>query len=247
MGKGARSSIAVLALAAPLVASPAHAEDTPASPATVDSVKATERDVVRDTAKRARADLPARLADPDTADGRVEGDVGVVVGLGVTVAQEPRAASELRLRYLDMAGIFVTYEDGFGAAAVDPTRVLTTGIEVRPLFLGRWVTGNEVGIRWPDLVIDSLGLELGGCFEQPRLGSFGSRTGFQASLGLEVPLLGVVNGPWIDIHGGARWSDAVLAGGPINGPSDRGLFISFTLAYHRIFATHLVDVGDLAP
>jgi hypothetical protein len=237
----------VLALTAPLVASSAQAEDTPASPATADSVRATAKDVVRDKARRARADLPARLADPDTADGRVEGDVGIVVGLGVTVAEEPRAASELRVRYLDMAGIFVTYEDGFGAASVDPTRALATGIEVRPLFLGRWVTGNEVGVRWPDLVIDSLGLELGGFFEQPALGSFGSRPGLQAGIGFELPLLGLVNGPWIDIHGGARWSDAVLAGGPVNGPSDRALFLSFTLAYHHIFATHLVDVGDVAP
>ena len=144
-----------------------------------------------------------------------------------------------------MAGLFATYEDAFGAPSVDPwPRACGPGSKVRPLFLGRWVTGNELGLRWADLVIDSLGLELGGFLEEPARGSFASRPGFQAGLGLELPLLGTANGPWIDVHRGARWSDAVIGGGPINGPLDRALFLSLTLAWHHIFATHLVDARD---
>jgi len=230
-----------------LGASSARADDPSAPTSSQESVRATVRAVEADKARRMRADLPARLANPDTADGRVDGDVGIVVGLGVTVAEEPRAAAELRLRYLDMVGLFVTYEDAFGAPAVDPSRVIATGLEVRPLFLGRLVTGNELGVQWADLVIDSFGLEVGGFFEQPAMGSFLSHPGFQAGIGLELPLFGQVNGPWLDVHGGARWSDGVVEGGPIAGPADRALFLSFTLAYHHIFATHLVDVHDRAP
>ena len=195
-----------------------------------------------------RADLPARLAGPDTAYGRVDGDLGIVVGAGVTFnARQPRGSAEIRLRYVDTVGLFGTYEDGFGVRSADPLRVLATGLEIRPLFLGRWVTGRELGLRWPDLVIDSLGLEVGAFFEQPLGQSFGSRPGLQAGLGLEIPLIGRASGPWIDVHGGARWSDGVLGGGPVLGPSDRALFLSVTLAYHQLFRAHLVDFNDRSP
>jgi hypothetical protein len=243
----ARGCPVLLAFAVLHVVASARADDAAPVASTAASVESTAHDVAHDRATRSRADLPARLSGPDTADGRVAGDVGVVVGVGVTVAEEPRAAAELRLRYLDMAGLFLTYEDGIGSASVGPARVLATGIEVRPLFLGRWVTGNELGIRWSDLVIDSFGIELGGFFAQPPLGSFGSPPGLQAGLGFELPLLGAADGPWIDVHGGARWSDAVIAGGPVHGPADRALFLSLTLSWHHIFATHLVDAGDMAP
>ncbi len=195
-----------------------------------------------------RADLPARLADRDTTNGRIDGDLGVVVGAGASFGpRAPRGAAELRLRYLETAGFFVTYEDGFGAAAAVPARVVATGLEVRPVFLGRWVTGREVGLGWADLAIDSLGLEVATFFEQPPAGSFGPRPGLQAGLGIELPVLGRASGPWIDVHGGVRWSDGVMGGGPIGGPADRAVFLSVTVALHWLFATHVVDWNDEAP
>ena len=212
-----------------------------------DSVKSLEHD----KARRMRADLPDRLADHDTADGRMDGDVGVVVGLGATFSgQSVRSAAEVRVRYLETAGIFATYEDGFGAASSDPVRVLATGIELRPLFLGRWVTGTELGLTWSDLVIDSFGLEVGAFFEQPPYGSFGAgqaSRGLQAGIGIELPILGRDNGPWIDLHGGGRWSDSTLGGAQVAGPSDRALYLTVTLAYHASFVAHLVDANDRAP
>jgi len=195
-----------------------------------------------------RADLPARLADPDTSYGRIDGDLGLVLGVGATVGGgSPRGSAELRARYVDTAGIFVTYEDALGNEGTGPRRVLATGLELRPLFLGRWVTGRELGLAWPDLVIDSLGFEVGAFFQEPPGSSFGTRPGLQAGLGLEVPLLGRASGPWLDIHAGARWSDAVLGGGAINGPSDRAFVVSLTVAYHQLLAAHLVDLNDRAP
>jgi len=162
--------------------------------------------------------------------------------------RNPRGALDLRFRYLDSAGLFATYEDGkiFGNGA-EPVRVLAGGIELRPLFIGRWLTGRELGNARADLLLDSLGLEVGGFFSQPVGGSFGSRPGLQVGLGLELPVLAHASGPWIGFHGGVRWADSALGGDAIKSPADRALFLSITLAWHQIFGAHIVDLRDRAP
>src|SRR5215470_4548251 len=70
-------------------------------------------------------------SERDTTYGRIDGDLSVVAGVGVAVGpRSPRAAADLRFRYIETAGIFATYEDGkaFGDSA-DPVRVLAGGIE----------------------------------------------------------------------------------------------------------------------
>src|SRR5581483_2354266 len=67
----------------------------------------------------------------DTSYGRVQGDLTVVVGAGATVADGgPRGEAELRLRYLETAGLFASYEDGplLGSHA-EPRRVFASGLE----------------------------------------------------------------------------------------------------------------------
>src|ERR1019366_4742582 len=68
--------------------------------------------------------ISARAEDPgDTAYGRVDGDLSVVVGVGATLApRAPRPSAELRLRYIDTIGVFCTYEDALGIDT-DPRRV----------------------------------------------------------------------------------------------------------------------------
>ena len=186
---------------------------------------------------------------PDPTYGRVDGDIGLVLGVGVTVGpQSPRASADLRARYLETAGLFVTYEDGapFGNGA-EPVRVLAGGLEIRPLFLGRWLTGRELGIARLDLLLDSLGFELGGFLAQPQGASFGQRPGLQAGIGIELPFLEHASGPWIGLHGGIRFSDAALGGGPTSDPADRAFFLSMTLAWHQIVGAHAVDPLDRAP
>jgi hypothetical protein len=185
----------------------------------------------------------------DATYGRIEGDIGLVIGLGVTVGPDaPRGTVDLRARYLETAGLFVTYEEGriFGSGA-EPVRVLSAGLEIRPLFLGRWLTGRELGNPRLDLALDSLGFELGGFFAQPQGEPFGERPGLQAGLGLELPLLARASGPWIGLHGGIRFSDNALGGGPTSDPADRAFFLSLTLAWHQITGAHLVDSFDRAP
>ncbi|MDB4938846.1 MAG: hypothetical protein JWP87_5818 [Labilithrix sp.] len=191
----------------------------------------------------------ARAADDgDTSHGRIDGDISASVAVGATFGPSaPRAAADLRLRYLWTAGIFATYEDGplFGTSS-DPRRALATGIELRPIFLARWLQGLESGNAYLDLTLDSLGLELGAVFAQPQGRSFGSRPGLQAGIGLQIPVLPRATGPIIGLHGGARWSDSALAGRVIEGPSDRALYLLVTIGWQQVFGAHVVDLGDRA-
>ncbi len=184
----------------------------------------------------------------DPTYGRVDGDLGLAFGAGATFGpRAPRATLDVRLRYLDTAGIWTSYEDAIVDAGSDPRRVLAAGFELRPLFLARWLVGRELDVPRLDLFFDSFGLELGMFFEQPSAGPFIATPGLQASVGLEVPILARTIGPWIAFHGGARWSDAALDGQPIAAPHDRALFLSVTLAYHQLFAAHIADARDAAP
>jgi hypothetical protein len=192
----------------------------------------------------------ARADDfPEASYGRIAGDVTVVGALGGVVATRgPRAEAELRLRYLESAGIFVTYEDGTTfASAAEPGRVLTAGAELRPLFLYRWLQGKEEQLPRLDLAVDSLGLELGAVLAQPAGAGFASEGGVQLGLGLEVPLFRTSTGPWIGLHGGVRWSEALLASGDVRSADDRSVFLAISLAWHQVVLTHLVDAGDRAP
>jgi hypothetical protein len=191
--------------------------------------------------------------EPDTTYGRIEGDLGVIGGAGLALGpRTPRATLDLRLRYLDTAGIFVTYEDGSPFSGTetrsDPPRVLAGGIEIRPLFLARWLRGQEIGVGRLDLAIDSLGFELGAFTSQPDgTSSLVERPGLELGLGLELPVLPQASGPWIGLHSGIRWSDAALGGDPVRQPSDRALYLAITLSWHQLFGAHVVDVRDTAP
>jgi hypothetical protein len=185
----------------------------------------------------------------DPSYGRVQGDLTLVAGLGATVAEGgARAEGELRVRYLESVGVFGAYEDGpLVGSSPSPRRLLVGGLEVRPLFLYRWLKGHEAQRARLDLAIDSLGLELGAVAMQPAGTSFASQVGMQAGLALEIPILPDATGPWLGLHGGLRWSEAALSTGTVSGTDDRSAFLSLTLAWHQLVVAHVVDVGDEAP
>jgi len=198
----------------------------------------------------ARGDEPASPSTKaDTTYGRIDGYVGLVFGAGATFGpRSPRGTLDLRARYLETTGVFLTYEEGavFGTGA-EPKRVLAGGLEVRPLFVARWLTGHEMGNARADLILDSLGFELGGFFAQPQGGSFGDHPGLQAGLALEVPVFARASGPWVGVHGGVRWSDSALSGDPVAGPADRAMYLSVTIAWHQIVGERGVDVSTAPP
>lgn len=182
----------------------------------------------------------------DASHGRFDGDLGVAGAVGMTVGPRgPRAGGDLRFRYLSTAGLFATYEDGpvVGSKA-EPRRALALGVELRPLFLARWATGRHLGAPRLDLFVDSLALELGAVFVEPAGARFGARPGLQAGLGLELPFFASASGPFAALHGGVRWSDVALSGGPLEGPSDRAFYLTVALGWQQLFGGHVVDLGD---
>jgi hypothetical protein len=195
------------------------------------------------------AQTPAPRDAVDATYGRIDGDMSVVGGLGATVGPGgARATVDMRFRYLDTVGVFTTYEDAsVFASAAEPKRVIAGGLELRPLFLARWLQGKELGSPRVDLAIDSFGIELGAFFAQPTGGSLGEKPGMQLGLGLELPVLGRASGPWIGLHGGLRWSDAALSEGTVLGPVDRAGYLSVTVAWHQFFGAHAVDWDDRGP
>lgn len=189
----------------------------------------------------------ASAAGVDATHGRLDGDMAVVVGAGAVIGpRAPRAALDLRFRYLSTAGVFVTYEEGplFGSAA-EPRRVFATGLELRPLFLARWAQGLEVGEPRADLFIDSFALEIGAAFQQPIGRSFDQKPSLQAGLGLELPLFPRASGLLIGLHAGLRWNDAGLAG-DVSTPRERASYLLVTIAWQQIFGAHVVDIFDRA-
>jgi hypothetical protein len=190
--------------------------------------------------------LASSAADVDPSYGRFAGDVAIAGGPGITMGpRAPRASADLRFRYLSTVGAFVSYEDGplLGTKA-EPRRVLAFGLELRPLFLARWGKGWELGNARVDLLVDSLALELGAVFAQPDGARFGARPGLQAGLGLELPFFARASGPFAGLHGGARWSDAGLSGGPLEGPSDRALYLTVVFGWQQLFGGRVVDYDD---
>ncbi len=191
------------------------------------------------------------LADERAIDpsyGRINGDIEVVGGVGGVVAPRGlRAEAEARLRYLDSAGIFATIEDaGVLGSRSEPRTVMVAGLELRPLFLFRWLKGHETRRPWLDLAVDSIGLDLGAMFEQPSGQGFGARRGLEFGLGIELPLLTRASGPWMDVRGALRWSDAALGSG-VEGADDLQAVLEITIAWHQIFLAHVVDVADGPP
>ncbi len=181
--------------------------------------------------------------------GRVDGDVSLVVGVGgVLAARSPRAGGELRVRYLESAGVFATYEDGplIGSES-EPSRIIAAGLELRPVFLYRWLRGLETRHARFDLTLDSLGLEFATTLSQATVASSLSSPGMQVGLGIEVPVLTAASGPWVGLHGGIRWGANALAYGDVKDAVDRAAYLAVTIGWHQVIATHIVDVGDEAP
>lgn len=191
----------------------------------------------------------ASAGGEDATYGRIEGDLAIRAGAGASFGpRAPRGILDVRLRYLQSAGFFVTYEEGFGGSSL--TRLLAVGLELRPLFLGRWLQGLEFGAAWPDLLLDSFALEVGAFFGQPRqgdaLGSFGDRYGLSAGVGLEVPIVPRASGLSVSMHFGARWDRKSLGTESVTA-DDRALYFSVLVTWQQIFGSHAVDLGDETP
>lgn len=120
---------------------------------------------------------------PDGLYGRFEGDVALSIGAGAGLdADDGQAAfvGELRARYLDNAGLVIAFEQGV------PARLIVAA-EVRPLFPIRFLVNSWSGRAWSDLLLDSIGLELGAAVEDVH--ADGRGLALVVGAGLDVPVI----------------------------------------------------------
>jgi hypothetical protein len=130
----------------------------------------------------------ARADEGDTVYGRLAADVTLSAGLGGGLALGDRGGPdvtgtttlELRARIVDSGGLVLAPE----WRPEGDSRVFV-GIDLRPLFLMRFLTNSESGDRYVDLLVDSIGIDLGAA-----LGPFDDELGVAlgVGLGIDVPL-----------------------------------------------------------
>jgi len=141
-------------------------------------------------------------AEPPKADGvygRLDGDVGLEPGLGVSYSRNsPMPALDFGASYLSTLGLRVRYSDSkFLMNASEHDRsVVSVDLEVRPLFLARWSEGLETGPAWRDLTIDSFLLGLGVFWDYDRA-LIRLRRGAELVTGLGFPVFAKNDGPWL--------------------------------------------------
>jgi hypothetical protein len=193
---------------------------------------------------------PASAWGADGLYGRFDGDLELQASAGAAFAQGgPSLAASVAALYLSTVGVYAHYTDALGSGGPLVARSIATGVHIAPLFLARYAINAEHGPAHLDLLVDSLALEVGTFWDQPRGGPWASRPGLELAVGLAFPILGRATGPYVGFRAALRWRDADLTGGPGGGDSvlDRGALLSLTLGWHHVVLTHLVDAGDGLP
>jgi hypothetical protein len=154
--------------------------------------------------------LASRASADDDGDGlygRFDGDVWLTVAAGaggVIGGGATRSAGtfELRARYLDSVGPFL-FAQADGPFVSGTTWRVGGGLELRPLFLARFLTNRSIGSEWLDVFVDSFGLELGVVALSP---DERARAALVFGGGLEVPIL--LGDPRLSLRLGVRWTHA---------------------------------------
>jgi len=175
----------------------------------------------------------AEEADGDGLYGRFDADVVLSVGAGAGASLEldPVYTVDLRARYLDSAGMVVAPEwrpQGDSAVAV-------LG-EIRPFFLGRFLSNRSSGRRWLDLTVDSIGIELG-TWIGPLANGLGAA--LAVGSGVDFPLStgrSSARGLWLRlgmryVHASHTWTDS---------PSEGRGFATFVACLYYRFG---IDAG----
>jgi hypothetical protein len=153
----------------------------------------------------ASAEWPPRT-ESDGVYGRFHGDTDISLKLGGMVRDSGLAGSVgASAHYYSLLGITGDYSESLVADSLH-ARSAAIGMELRPLFLPRWVLGLERGPAWLDLALDSAALGFGAYFTDAEAEGRGSR-GAWVSLGAGAPLLGEASGPWLELRALRRFPD----------------------------------------
>lgn len=159
-----------------------------------------------------------------SADGSLAGHVG-----GVRLGGAFGGSADLRLRYLEAAGVGVAF------AATGDARVLSLPFELRPLFPIRFLKDRETGAAFADLTLDSLAFEIGPSWDLSQ-----ARPGLLLGGAIELPFSGSASGLFLRLGVGARIPAEALEG---QGGATQGLF-TLGLGWHAPLRLGVVDATD---
>lgn len=188
---------------------------------------------------------PALAEDADGSYGRIEGDLLFVGEAGCAITtQGPQLETHLGLLYISTAGPYFRYVESFGDENASFDRVLAAGVELRPLFLGRYALDLAQGPPHLDLFLDSFALVIGAQWEAPLDKEIEGSPGLELGASIEVPLLPSASGPYVGLLGLARFGNGELSGASSRDFLERGSSLVFTLAWHQVFDAGLVDIRD---
>lgn len=172
----------------------------------------------------------ASTARADGAYGRLDGDLAPSLEVGASLARGGVAPAALgRVLYLGSAGI----QAGWWAPRGERRWSTSLGVEVRPLFLPRFLKNREQGPPRLDLLLDSIHLGLAA-----RLGP-GQKPGIDLTLGLEFPLSASFEGFFLGAQAGQSWPHEAFSG---SGGSQ--MFALFSIGFRGVLQAHLVDARD---
>jgi hypothetical protein len=156
----------------------------------------------------------ASAGDGEQADGvygRFDGDLDLGVALGGELERgAARTAARFSAHYYSTAGVYASYRDALSRDDPD-ARLVSLGVDLRPLFIPRWSQGWEKGPALLDLLLDSASLSLGAYWGSHAREAHASR-GLELGLGFGVPLFARASGPWIGARGLVRWPEPMLGG-----------------------------------
>ncbi len=164
---------------------------------------------VRSTDTPRLARVEEETASGDGIYGRLDGDLTLAAAAGAEVdfsSSDARAMLLVTARYFSTVGVYgVARESLSDGDAFE--RIWGTGVLVEPLFVARAVKNLEQGPAFWDLTLDSIGLNFGAFWAEPRGAALGSQRGAELGLGVGVPLIGSFEGPWLRANGQLRWDE----------------------------------------
>ena len=182
-----------------------------------------------------------RPAEADGAYGRLGGDLDVQASAGPSIGHGSALGVSASALYLvcvgPYAGAEVALSEKARVSGGGALRSLSTGVEIRPLFIPRFFTASETGRSFFDLLVDSVGGRMGARFFP---GS--PLRAFELSAVVDVPIGTRFSGAFLALSATKILSPRALAGQSTGG--ERSFFFGIALGLRGMLTTHLVDVND---
>jgi hypothetical protein len=186
----------------------------------------------------------------DGVYGRFDGDLLVTGAAGVAMEiGGPQLELLASATYLSTSGLYVRLCDALGQERSRVARSFASGLEIRPLFLGRYGLDLERGPAWLDLFVDSFAIQLGPYWAERNAWFVGSGPGFSSTpglelgLGVELPIVGDSTGLHLGLHSVFRLPPESFSPSAVL-PKDlleRGSMIGLTIGWHHIVDAGIVD------